>query len=72
MICWNEFYTVYDKEVSRNKKKIDRLSKSLNQCLELMAKIRYRNWPTGGIGVSAEDMDEVMYEAELALKYKPR
>jgi hypothetical protein len=56
-------------------KKILRLRNALNTALDMIADVRYREWPSGTtekLGLNAENMDMLLYEGELAVSYSKR
>lgn len=57
----------------RKDRRISRLQEALDGCYRVLARVRYTNWPTRGLGIglNAEDLDEVMMEADRLLPPEP-
>ena len=55
-------------------KTIHRLYNSLNLVLDQLCDIRYKEWPTIGLGIdlNPETLDELIRKAELAIQYAKR
>lgn len=68
------------KYIRKELKQLRRLAASLDESLQLLAKIRYQSWPRGmgsvlaKLGVAADHFDEIIIEGDRALKaagFKP-
>jgi hypothetical protein len=55
-------------------KKTERLESALEAAVKMLIDIRYQDWPVKGLGVglNADQMDEVIMEAESALDSSKR
>lgn len=56
------------KLVKKSVKRVDKLEERLEEALDLLARIRYCNWPRGSSEwlPSPEEFDKVLYEGEKA------
>jgi len=65
-------------KITRQGRRIEKLEASLAACWDVLAFIRYKSWPTPGLGIGLQAyvMDEAMIPAEQLLparsKAKPK
>lgn len=61
-------------EKREDRQNIQRLIDTLDQALDTIAGIRYRDWPTIGLGIglNAERLDEILLEGERAINAAKR
>lgn len=57
----------------RQERRIRQLETALDGCLELLADVRYVNWPTKGLGIGLDvnRLDEVLFNGERVLPKSP-